>query len=225
MFKPLLVILLLSLIASGTPIDDLASSDQVIRETAAAELRTTFKETPKTKWTAVVGKMKAGQTKVQILELLQPFKVTEESGYDFNSGFGRTHTKTYRLDSEWILNCGFQDEGDILIGLELVPSMKYVWVEPPEGFTGTWVTYFINGEKARQVDYVNGNYFGTLISYYSSGAKAYEQHYTAAGCDGEDTGYFPSGRISYRAHYKTGKPVGTWIWYDEDGNIRTTREH
>ncbi len=103
--------------------------------------------------------------------------------------------------------------------------MKYVWVEPPEDFTGTWVTYFINGEKARQVDYVNGNRFGTLISYYSCGAKAYVQHYNADGCDGEDTGYFPSGRISYRAHYKAGNPVGTWIWYDEDGNIKTTREH
>jgi len=221
MFKPLFVILLLSLIANGTPIGDLASPDQAIRDSAAAELRTTFQNNPKTKWTAIIEKIKGGQTKTEILELLKPFNVTEEGGF----GSGQSHTKSYRLDNEWILNCWFHNEGDILTGRELAPSMKYVWVEPPKDFTGSWVIYFINGKKSHQIDYANGNYFGTFISYHSGGAKAVVQHYTAAGCDGEDTGYFPSGRISYRAHYKSGNPVGTWIWYDEDGNIKTTREH
>ncbi|MES2439200.1 MAG: hypothetical protein V4584_09030 [Verrucomicrobiota bacterium] len=55
--------------------------------------------------------------------------------------------------------------------------------------------------------------------------KAVVQHYTEKGADGDDTGYHPSGRILYRARYQAGRPAGTWTWYDEAGNVTSTRDH
>ena len=207
--------------ATASPIDDLASSQQLVRDKAAAVLRATFTGTPEAKWTPTVEKIKKGQTKKEILELLRPFSVTEEEGM----GSGQSHSQSYRLDKEWVLMCWFQNEGDVLINRELVSSLKHVWISPPKNFTGTWVVYFVNGQKSHQINYRDGQYWGEFIAYRSDGSRAYVQHYAADGADGEDTGYYPSGKISYRAYYKAGKPVGTWSWYDEAGKVISTKEH
>jgi len=208
-------------LAQATPIDDLASSDQAIRDRAAAELRATFKNTPETKWTPEVDKIKKGQTKKKVLELLRPFDVKEEGG----AGSGQSHSQSYRLDNEWILICWFQNDSDILIDRQLGQSLKHVWIAPAKDFTGIWVVYFVNGHKSHQINYKEGQYFGEFMSYHSDGSKACVQHYTSEGADGVDTGYYPSGSISYRAQYQAGKPVGSWIWYDEAGEVTSTREH
>ena len=75
----LLAVLSISL-AKGSPIEDLASPEQAVRDKAAAGLHATFQGAPETKWTPTIEKIKKGQTKKEILELLRPFDVIEEVG-------------------------------------------------------------------------------------------------------------------------------------------------
>jgi len=207
--------------AFASPHDDLESPTQDTRDRAAAELRSTFRSTPMSKWSPTIDKIKKGQSKKEIRELLSPFHMTEEGGH----GSGQSHSESYRLDNEWVLICWFQNAGDILIDRKLTQSLKNIWTPPPKNYTGVWVVYFVNGQKCHQINYQDGHYFGEFISYNPDGSKSYVQHYIANGADGEDTGYYPSGKIAYRAQYKDGKPVGTWTWYDEAGKITSTQEH
>ena len=217
----LLAFCFLAIVANGTPIDDLASPNPELRDKAAAELRLVFRSTPKSRWAPIVDKITKGQSKKDILKLLQPFNVTEEMG----AGSGQSHSESYRLDDEWILICYFFNEGDILIDRTLTQSIRQVGVKPPESFTGQWVLYFINGTKSHDISMKNGHYFGEFIAYHSNGAKAYVQHYTDHVADGTDTGYHRSGKIAYTGQYKQGKQVGTWTWFDESGMISSTRTH
>jgi antitoxin component YwqK of YwqJK toxin-antitoxin module len=207
--------------SAASPIEDLASPNQELRDKAAAELRLVFRSTPESKWTPIVDKIIKGQSKSEILKLLQPFNVTKEMG----AGSGQSHSESYRLDDEWILICYFYNEGDILIDRALTPSIRQVGVKPPESFTGQWVLYFINGTKSHEISIKDGHYFGEFIAYHSNGAKAYVQHYTDHVADGADTGYHRSGKIAYTGQYKQGKQVGTWTWFDESGKTSSTREY
>lgn len=217
---PLFVVLSFST-AQGALLDDLVSSDQATRDKAAAELRATFKDTPQTKWNPIVDQIKKGHRKRAILELLRPFDVKQEGG----AGSGQSHSQSYRLDDEWILICWFRNDGDVLFDRRLEHSIRDLWIAPAKGFSGIWVTYFVNGHKSHQISYRDGQYFGEYVAYHPDGSKACVQHYTSEGADGDDTGYFPSGNVAYRGQHRAGKPVGTWIWYDKDGNVTSTREH
>ena len=207
--------------AVASPIEDLASPKQELRDKAAAELRLVFRNTPESKWTPIVDKIRKGQSKKEILELLLPVKVTEEGG----AGSGQSHSESFRLDDEWVLICYFINEGDILIDRVLTPSIRQVGVKPPEKFTGRWILYFINGTKSHEISMKNGHYFGEFIAYHANGAKAYVQHYIDNVADGSDTGYHRSGKIAYTGQHKAGKQVGTWTWFDESGRISSTRTY
>jgi antitoxin component YwqK of YwqJK toxin-antitoxin module len=215
----LLAFCFLTVVADGAPIDDLASPNQKLRDKAAAELRVSFRNTPESKWTPIVDQITKGQSKNEIMKLLQPFNVTEGMG----AGSGQSHSESYRLDDEWILICYFYNEGDILIDRTLTPSIRQVGIKPPENFTGQWVLYFINGTKSHEISMKDGHYFGEFIAYHSNGAKSCVQHYTDHVADGTDTGYHRSGKIAYTGQYKKGKQVGTWTWFDESGKISSTR--
>lgn len=95
----------------------------------------------------------------------------------------------------------------------------------PADFTGVWTTYFVNGQRSHEIHCRNGKYFGTFTSFYPSGPKSVVQHSGADGAEGEEIGYFPSGAVMYRGQYSKGAQVGVWVWYDEDGSVRSTQEH
>jgi hypothetical protein len=207
--------------AAASPIGDLSSPDQGVRDKAAAELRSSFRSTPESKWTEIVGRISKGQSKKEILDLLLPTKVTAEGG----AGSGQTHSESFRLDDEWILICHFYNDGDILIDRALGQSIRQVGVKPPEHFTGLWVVYYINGTKSHEIAMRDGRYFGEFTAYHANGAKGCVQHYTDKGIDGSDTGYHPSGKVAYTGQYKEGKQIGTWTWYDESGKITSTQTY
>jgi hypothetical protein len=213
--------------AFASLVDDLGSPVQATRDRAAAELRRTFRSTPGSKWTPTLDQIKPGQTRQEILELLRPFGATPSWGV----GSGQSHTQAYQLDDEWALVCTFRHEGNvgnevsILIDRKLAPSVRRVRCDPPANFTGTWVVYFVNGQKSYQINCRDGRYFGEFIAYHPDGSKACVQHYVAHVADGDDTGYYPTGKIAYRGQYRSDKQVGTWTWYDEAGKITSTQEH
>jgi len=205
--------------AAASPIEDLASPNQEVRDKAAVELRHSYKSIPEDKWSPTVAKIAKGQSKTEILGVLEAFSVTKEMG----AGSGQSHSESFRLDDEWILICYFYNEGDILIDRKLTRSIRRVGLSPPKDFTGRWVLYYVNGNISHEIPMKNGHYFGEFIAYHANGAKAYTQHYTKTGIDGADTGYHPTGKVAYTGQYQNGKQAGIWTWYDETGKITSTR--
>jgi hypothetical protein len=224
----LLVVVGCLLVASvgAAPRDDLGSPPQQVRDAAAVLLRASYVPPPRSRWEHVVAAINAGDSSDTILQLLQPYHVTREMGI----GSGQSFSESYRLDDVWLLRCSFRrlESGDALLEHELTEQMRYVWIEPPADFTGVWTTYFVNGQRSHEIHYRNGQHFGTFTSFYSNGSKAVVQHNGAEGAEGaegEETGYFPSGALNYRGRYSNGEPAGTWVWYSEDGSVRSTREN
>jgi len=86
------------------------------------------------------------------------FKVTFEAG----GASGRTHNEVYRLDDAWLLRFGYHNgknrfQDGTLIHAELIESPRHVWVAPPTNFSGVWITYFVNGQKADETAFTDGN--------------------------------------------------------------------
>lgn len=203
----------------AAPLEDLRSPVQQVRDAAAALLRASFVPPPRSRWEPVVVELRAAYSKDLVLQMLQPYGVALEGGM---SG-GGSSSVLYRLDDVWLMQCSFGRFSESL-GCELTEQMRNVWVAPAADFTGVWTTYFVNGRRSHEIQYRNGQY-GTFTSFHSNGSKAVVQHYGAQGADGEDTGYFPSGALNYKARYSKGEPTGTWVWYNEDGSVRSTREN
>lgn len=199
----------------------LASPSQVERDDAARQLREVFEPTPRSRWEGFVAELKPGLAKKELQAKLKPEFRESQGGI----GTGQQHMEDYRLDNTWQLRCWFHNEGDSLREAALHERIRSVWVNPPPEFTGEWVTYFVNGQVSHRIDYESGEYRGTFVSNHSNGQKSVVQHYGPSGVDGEDTGFFPSGKVMYRAFYSQGKPVGVWTWYNEQGEVTTTRNH
>jgi hypothetical protein len=206
------------------PLTQLASPMQEVRDAAAKTLRATHTPTPRERWEPLLKSLNVADTKPAVLKRL-PAGVKPEMGV----GSGQSHLEEFRLDDVWTLRCTFRNESRddpaTLLNFSLIERTRHLWVAPPGDFSGTWTTYFVNGQKSHQIQYKAGKYSGEFIAFHSDGSKSYVQHYGPQGSDGEDTGYFPSGRVSYRAFYRAGAPVGTWTWYNEDGTVRSTKEH
>ena len=220
--KYTLVMILILALAGYTHADslaELASPSQAIRDNAAKEIRTTFIPTPESKWTPIIAKIEKGQSKTEILELLRPFNISK----GLELGGGGSHSESYNLDNEWSLTCWYIDKTDTLIERRLSPYMKNVWIEPPEDYSGKWIVYFINGQISHIINYKNGKYFGEFRANRSDGSLSCIQHYSETGANGEDIGYHPSGKVAYKGTYKDGEMVGTWTWFDEDGNVTSTK--
>ena len=131
----------------------------------------------------------------------------------------------YRLDDAWALSCWFSAKGGVLSERKLELSLRSVWVEPPTNFTGTWVTYHVNGQTDCQINYDKGKWHGEFVSYYTNGSKAVVRHYDHGVIEGAETGYYRSGRTNYRGFYKAGTQVGAWIRYNEDGTTNSTKDY
>ena len=84
--------------------------------------------------------------------------------------------------------------------------------------------YYVNGQRSSEIHFLNGLFHGESTSYYTNGAIAVLQHYVHGKAHGEDTGYFPSGKIRYKGKIENNNHVGVWIWYNEDGSIRSIED-
>ena len=157
-----------------SPIDDLASPNQTVRDKAAEVLRASFKSTPESKWTTTLEKFTKGQSKKEVEEVLRPLNAK----WEVSIGPGQTHSVVYRLDNEWLLHCGFHNSDDRLIDRSLNRSLKHIWVAPPNTYTGVWTAYFINGQKSHVTNYKDGKYFGEFVSYHWDGSTRSVQHYS-----------------------------------------------
>jgi hypothetical protein len=228
LMKSIALLLISAGLAFATPLEDLASPSQRVRDGAAGELRKSFVAPPRKAWDQLVTSIKVGDTKVSVLDRLRKIEARPAGA----TGSGRGSSESFRLDEAWLLWVAFAHDATktgpkatTVTKVSLEENLQYFWVKPPEGFTGVWTTYFVNGQRSHEVHYAGGSYSGQFTSFRSDGSKACVQHYGPRGAEGEDTGYFPSGRVSYRGFHKEGKPVGTWTHYQEDGSVESTKEY
>lgn len=141
---------------------------------------------------------------------------------------GRSGTSKYRLDDYWAVSLYLVDF-DLMKLHEHPPdlfrSIRAVWVAPSAKYTGEWVTWHVNGQKAHDIQYRNGQYDGTFTSFNGDGSMCFQQHYTKGVCHGADTGWHRNGKKSYEGRYENGKQAGTWTWWDENGKVTSVREY
>jgi beta-lactamase regulating signal transducer with metallopeptidase domain len=204
--------------ASSELIRKLSAPDQSERDQAAAQLKTLFKRSAKELWQAKIDAIPKGTPRAEVFATL---------GIDEKRDlYGSIDSmEQYRLDDTWMARIWFTEDFQKLNTIELLEQLNGPWVDPPTDFTGTWVTYYVNGEKAQEIEYRNGKYHGRHRSYHSNGKLLVQQHYTDHVANGEDTGYYASGKLMYRGLYEDDKQVGTWIHYHEDGSERSRTEH
>lgn len=207
----------------GGPLEDLGSPSPETREAAAKILREKARNAPGKEWEALKGAIREGDTRVEIMDLLQPREGTFE--LKMRSGDSdATDADWYRLDDHWVLWCTFQKKGEKLLRLDLVQQPIHVPVDPPAGFTGLWTTYYVNGQRSEEVQYVDGKCAGTSTSFHADGKISRVTNYAEGELDVEMLFFSRSGKLQQRSHFRAGKPAGTWTWYHEDGTVKKTEE-
>jgi beta-lactamase regulating signal transducer with metallopeptidase domain len=206
-----------------------AHAAEAVRAILAANPASTPNYHDKAFWQQRIAQLKVGMALDEALKLLLPeLSPAERQKRDGGSfGSGRGGVSTYQLDDYWAVKLYWVDFGKEKLGQaapDLIRRVRQVWIAPPEKYTGDWATWYVNGQKAHEIQYRNGKYDGTFTAFNEDGTKCYRQHYTEGVCHGTDTGWHGNGKKSYEGQYVNGKQVGTWRWWDENGKEMSTQE-
>jgi hypothetical protein len=234
----------------GDPRNDVrAAAAEALRHILAADPASAPNCHKKAFWEQRIAQLKPGMTLDEALEVLLPDLSPAErrKAMQMMCSSGGSSTSVYRLDDYWTIVIYSLDErrspSPDRAGLQhdsnapfeqgrlgptppvLERKARQVWVKPPAAYTGPWTTWHVNGQKAHEMQYRNGQYNGVFAAFFDDGSKCYQQHYTMGVCEGTDTGWHRSGKKAYEGQYDHGKQVGTWRWWKEDGQIASTREY
>jgi hypothetical protein len=195
---------------------DLGHAEPAVRAAAAEALRAgpPHDDHGEAYWRERVAQIDEGMARDQVVELLPPVE----------HGPSVSRAEHWRLDGYWTVTLVFTDETKVRGTPVLQRRARSIWVEPPPGFSGTWVTWYVNGQKSHEITYLDGTYEGVFLSYHDNGERSVEQHYVAGRASGTDTGWYPSGRKKYAGLYVDGKRQGTWEHWYEDGQPKMREE-
>ncbi len=236
--------------ALGDPRNDVrAYAAECMRSIFAADPTGSPNYQPKAYWEQRVAQLKPGMTSDEALQLLMPERSPAErrTTLQGKSCMGVISVNTYRLDDYWKTAIysfderrsplsgreGVQRDSDVDLGRGklsptppvLVQDVRQVWVSLPAGYTGLWVIWHVNGQKASEIQYRNGQPDGTLTAFYDDGAKLSEQHYIMGICHGTITGWHRNGNKSDEGQYDHGKEIGTWRRWNENGQVTHIEEY
>ncbi|MGH7135955.1 MAG: toxin-antitoxin system YwqK family antitoxin, partial [Pirellulales bacterium] len=200
------------------------------RETAAAALRAIVAKYPagttnirspdggKTDWSNKVDLVVPGMKKAEARMILPPFAKSPEVG---GIASGQSHIDMYRLDNDWTVTISYRNPDTVIERPRLQRAELRVFVTPPATYTGTWICWHVNGQKADEIQYLDGHYDGRFTSYHDNGKVNVEQHYANHVAEGADTGWYPDGTKSYAGQYRRGKQVGKWVHWYANGKKRS----
>jgi hypothetical protein len=212
-------------------VQKLSDSSNETRAKAAEALRPLLAADPasapnwhdKSFWVQRIEKTQPDTTLDAALAILLPDLSADERKKRSEGGgwSGGTGTEVCRLDDYWWATFQLKDfDKKLLIERpKLVPHVQQVWVKPPDHFTGLWVIWRVNGQKADEIQYRDGKYDGTLTAFHDDGSKAYVQHSKQGVSDGPDTGWFKSGKKMYEGQHKNNKQDGKWRHWYENGQL------
>lgn len=203
----------------ASPVSELSSPSQAVRDAAAKILRETFKPPARTNWNQLVKSLKPGMARSNVLKLLAPKIRSSENG----GGTAETESEVYRLDDLWIIQCYYNrvDSSKKLLKYELKEQLQCVHPKVPDGFSGIWIEYYVNGEKCGQSRFRNGLVEGECVSFYPDGSKWIVNHVSKGVLEGDEICYYPSGKAKHTGTYLEGTQTGKWIWYKENGAVES----
>jgi hypothetical protein len=209
----------------ASAVDELGSPSQVTRDASAKAIRNAYTAPSRARWDSLASSLNIGSKQADIEARLRSSNVF--GGESMVSG--NAEIKIYRLDDLWMLMCTYTNSGSTfsnscLAQVRLREQMRNIWVDPPTNFTGFWRTYWVNGQPSHQFEYKNG-LVEALTTYDSSGSKSVVTRFRQGKPDGMEVGFDPSGHTNYIGFFKGGVQAGTWIWYNEDGSIKSKREY
>ncbi len=207
----------------------LSDTSQAVRDRGAEQLRllierdgTTYgpghiREHDSAYWYNMVAKTDMRRELNDVVKALGLQSAEQEMGMCFGQGC----YDTYRLDNSMVILLYYNSNKPNTVYFDTIErQLKHTYVDIPKKYNGTWVTYYVNGQRASSIECRNGNYNGELISYYDNGRVSYKQHYDERGANGTDSGFYSSGKLSYAGNYVNGKQEGTWTHYFENGNVK-----
>jgi antitoxin component YwqK of YwqJK toxin-antitoxin module len=211
-------------------IKGLHNPNSKVREAAAAALRRIIaryqsgtsnirsKDSGQAYWMEKVTEVTEGMTSSEVVKILPP--LTEA-----NRGTTPNGDATYRLDNNWEVLIPYRHTDKVISSPKLNKSERLVYVSPPEGYTGTWTSWHVNGQKGLETQYENGKYNGLLTSYHDNGQKRYEQHYINHVCDGPTTGWYRDGKWMSSGQYRDGKQDGKWLHWFPNGQQQSENNY
>ena len=220
--------------AVAAHIKSLASPDSDTRAAAAAELRRLVAKYPSgtvylsrpddggAAWRAKLRRVRVGMDRADVLRILPSIDGPGAASGGLHDG--GSYFATWRLDEHWSATAAFYDDGELAQLPRLRKGARWVGVVHPPDFTGTWVDYHVNGQRARAVELRTGKHHGVSTHYHDSGAVYSVSHYVNGEQHGDYTGWQRDGRLAFTAHYRDGKQHGTWThWYDS--GVKHSEEH
>jgi antitoxin component YwqK of YwqJK toxin-antitoxin module len=208
----------------------LRSENSETREAAAKELRRIIAKYPsgttnirdkdggEAFWMQKVGQIVPSMVKSEVTKILPP---STESPEGMGAGSGQSHSDHYRLDNIWMVRIAYQNPDVVLKVAELIKRHLEFYVEPPKDFTGTWTGWYVNGQKAVEVQFKDRKYHGTFTKFHDNGRKWTEQFHVNGEGDGPGYGWYPDGKVSYTLQYKNGKQDGASRHFYPDGRKRS----
>lgn len=131
----------------------------------------------------------------------------------------------------FVLSCSQQDEKIPTIETSLdktqdQSSKPQTDIQTAEIKPGEFIEYYPGGGiKMKGVYNENLQREGLWISYYESGVKWSEAYYSNGLRDGHNLTFYPNGKMRYIGEYKNEKKIGTWTFYDEEGNVTKTENY
>ncbi len=197
----------------------LSNPDGETRAAAAAELRQLIAASPDARtndhgeeyWKKYFDSIPTGMKYSDFIKLLPDSAHCIMVNYS-----GRSGAALWRLDHYWLAHIYYKNRDIVFKSPQLSQKAMEVWIKPPEDFTGTWVTWHVNGQKSNESDYKDGKRHGSFTAFHDNGQKAYQHHH-----NGPATGWHRDCSNAYIGINKDGKPEGTWIFWNEDGSVDT----
>jgi len=186
-----------------------------IRERDAGEAR----------WMEKVKQVKPGMSKEKAEESLS-VAIKEHS----NDPSGGSHTWYYRLDPHWVVTIEYRNR--VVIEQPKLRRLEDVVCVPhPPSYSGTWTAWYVNGQKAHDMEYKDGKYEGFFTSYHDNGQKWLAMQYVNGLPNGSDIGWSRDGQKIHAAHWRNGVPDGEAIFWYPNGqkksetNYRNGKKH
>jgi len=90
----------------------------------------------------------------------------------------------------------------------------------PQNEPGLFQEFYPNGAlKMEGKNDENGLRNGLWIAYYEDGTKWSESYYVKGKKSGHSLSFYPNGNVRYVGEYLDDEKIGTWKFYDENGDL------
>lgn len=178
-------------------------------------------------WTRRVDSVRPGMMHSKVIELLPPHdrSLSADELLWSGPGTGDSHSAMWRLDHYWTVTIHYRNPDRVIDRPTLKRNAMHIWVKPPEDYTGTWVTWYVNGCKSHEIEYKHGKYDGAFVTFYDNEQISVQQHYSDGVCSGIDSGWYSDGSKSYQGAYVNGKQQDVWTHWSPDGSLRSRCEY